>query len=441
MRVERLDALLGDPGRAVRWLDQLSNGHANSGPREQSVAGRNSDTSSNGQPAGLSSPSPHVDASDPSETNLPRIVRRDDDPKEGLKKWSPAGLDALAKSNEGLTACIFQRGGALGRLRKSLDGGPPYFEPFRRDSLRGALDRAAAWGKTQRTRKGGNKTKWVAAPLDVTRDILSLPDYDPVRFPILDIVVQSPRFLPNGSLALAPGYHAAGRIWYAPTTDLDGISISLNPTDAEVEDAKRLILDELLVDFTFVDAFSRANALSFTLLPFVRLLIDGPTPNHHFSASTEGTGKGLCVAACSFPDLGHEVYLTSQKENDAEWRKALTANFMSGQSHLVIDNLSNLASSWNRSYHPVDSGALAMAWTVRNWRDRILGKSEEVDVRVQTIFASTGNNVLFSRELERRIVSIELQSTVENPSLREGFKHHPLIAWTRRIGVRWSRRA
>jgi len=53
------------------------------------------------------------------------------------------------------------------------------------------------------------------------------------------------------------------------------------------------LLDSLLGDFPFADQASRANALALLLLPFVRPLIDGPTPLHLIEAAKPGTGKGL----------------------------------------------------------------------------------------------------------------------------------------------------
>ena len=115
-------------------------------------------------------------------------------------------------------------------------------------------------------------------------------------------------------------------------------------------------------DFPFANAASRANALAVMLLPFVRLMIDGPTPPHHFTASTEGTGKGLCASACSYPYLGRELDINVQKESEAEWRKALTSFFMSGGSHYFIDNMYN-PPGWDDVPRDVDSGGLAAAWT------------------------------------------------------------------------------
>jgi hypothetical protein len=61
--------------------------------------------------------------------------------------------------------------------------------------------------------------------------------------------------------------------------------------------------------------------------------------------------------------------------------------------------------------------------------DRKLGGNTEVRVTVRTVFCSTGNNVEWSRELQRRIIPISLLTPCEDPSSRSGFKHDPLFDW------------
>src|SRR5262249_58668616 len=137
------------------------------------------------------------------------------------------------------------------------------------------------------------------------------------------------------------------------------------PAPEQVQAALAVLLGEFLVDFPFANPASKANALALMLLPFVREMIDGPTPNHHIGASTEGTGKGLCAAACAFPALGREIELNPQKENEAEWRKALTSAFMAGGEHFFIDNI---------TLCPIDSGTLAPARAGRVLGGPVLGR-------------------------------------------------------------------
>ncbi len=90
-------------------------------------------------------------------------------------------------------------------------------------------------------------------------------------------------------------YHRQAKLYFSPSADLRGMEVPEKPTRADVEEeALSLIFGDLLVDFPFRNQASRANALAVMLLPFVRLMISGPTLDHHFTASTEGTTARPC---------------------------------------------------------------------------------------------------------------------------------------------------
>ena len=218
---------------------------------------------------------------------------------------------------------IFQRGGSLCRIVRPSPGLAPSIMPLGLDALHGQLDRAASWARPRaRIMAIGSDTvphrskSWGRG---VPRGVRS--------FAVPDRRVRGRE---SAILAGRKAGHEArvrpeGRFWYAPTADLAGLEVPVEPSDAEVESARSLLVNDLLADFPFANHSSRATLL-LTLLPFVRLMIDGATPNHHVGASTAGTGKGLCAHA-SLPSLGREIELTPQKESDAEYRKALTSLF------------------------------------------------------------------------------------------------------------------
>lgn len=365
---------------------------------------------------------PHEPAGDDNQRD--EIICGSESPSEGLKTWTPAAMKALGNAN--IPPRLFQRGGKMTRIKPAEDDFPPTIESLSLDALRGEMDRSAAWGTEYFDKKGNARIRYGPPRLDVVRDVAALPNWEHNLIPRLDTIVETPRFLADGTLLRTPGYHADARLYYAPSSGMDTIDVPKHPSSIDLAWAKDLILGHLLYDFTFANQASRAAAIAFMLLPFVRSLIQGPTPNHHFGASTEGTGKTLALIACSYPSLQREVNLSPQKEDEAEWRKALTSFFMSGSSHFAVDNLTNTY-AWDGELKVIDSGTLAMAWTSLYYTDRKLGGNEEARIKIQAIFGSTGNNTIFSRELTRRIVPIDLVATIENPSLRTGFKHDPLI--------------
>jgi hypothetical protein len=356
--------------------------------------------------------------------DFPVVIINTRDPMAGMKSWTPAALDALAKMNEKYPR-IYQTGGALSRVRVGDLGMPHTIEVLSENALRGVMDRSACWGIQYES-----SMEWGPPRLDIVRDVMALEFYDPTAFPRLTHVTTCPTFLPDGELITEPAYSPRGHFYYAPSADLCGLDVPEQPLADQVDDALHLILNDLLVDFVFANAASKAHAVALLLQPFLRAMIEGPTPNYHISAAVEGTGKSLLANAMSYPALGRRLELNPQKEDEAEWRKAITAALLTGGSHFYIDNLNN-PRGFDGAASEVSSGVLSALWTGDIWQDRILGVSKNVKIPIVHTFITSGNNVRFSRELERRNVNIELVATCENPSTRTGFHHDPLIDWAR----------
>jgi hypothetical protein len=361
----------------------------------------------------------------------PCIIIKTSAPGDSLGKWTDQVLDAIRRTND--PPYLFQHGGQLARLRRADAEGPYSIEPLNPDALRGILDRCAYFGEPRVNKKGKPYKKWGPPRTEIVRDFAALPGWDPKSIPFLESVVTSPFFLEDGRLIMTPGYHPEARVFYQPSPELEGLTISEKRSRSEIDLAKELIYDDLFVDFPFADDASLANALACMLVPFVRHMIEGPTPLHHFHASTEGTGKGLLAKVCAFPFLGYILQSSPQKENDAEWRKAITSALIAGPSHIFFDNM-YMPEIWSRDgdYRvPIDSAALASVLTEVEWRDRILGGNTEARTKIRCIFMSSGNNVEWSREMARRIVQITLSPLVEKPweRRREDFKHPDLLRW------------
>src|SRR5262249_7455851 len=77
----------------------------------------------------------------------------------------------------------------------------------------------------------------------------------------------------------------------------------------------------------------------------------------------------------------------------------------------------------------LDSGTLASALTQLTWEDRILGKNETVSLPIRCIWTTTANNPTMSTEIARRSVRIRLDTGLERPWLRNGFRHENLRQW------------
>jgi len=136
------------------------------------------------------------------------------------------------------------------------------------------------------------------------------------RLPILRGVVNHAVFAPDGSLQMKPGYSADTRLIYSPPEGFKLPKVSDAPTPAEIAEAKRLLREELLGDFPYTGEQSEAHAIAALLLPFVRPMIEGPTPLHLIRKSHPGTGatllaEMLCLPSCGQPSV---ISVPSQEE-------------------------------------------------------------------------------------------------------------------------------
>ncbi|MCC7203114.1 MAG: hypothetical protein IT393_10705 [Nitrospirae bacterium] len=318
-----------------------------------------------------------------------------------MRHLTAASLDAIERSNRP-NPYIFKRGAALVRLH----GGR--VELLTPAGLRGVLDRVADF-----LTKSRGEFKPVEPPLTVVKDILSLPEFD-LPLPELQGISRVPVFLPGGRLLSTSGYDVESGIYLS----LEGMK-KLN-SDIALNDAVSLLLDDLLSDFPYSDSASRAHSIAALLLPFVRYMIAGPTPNHLAEASCRGTGKGLLMDVISEIATGGPAPVMGYSRDEGEMEKRITSLLLEGQPLVLFDNISC-----------IKSANLCAALTTTSWRGRVLGKSETRTIPNFTTWLTTGNNVELSDEVVRRTISIRLDANVDRPEERRGFKHPDLIGWVR----------
>ena len=263
-----------------------------------------------------------------------------------------------------------------------------------------------------------DKDRPVPPPLELVKDVLATPN---MPLPILHSIVETPVFAADGSLPCTPGYHRATRAYYMPPDGLQLPMVPDAPTADDVARARALILDDLLVDFPFVDQAERAAAVGLLILPFVRRLIAGPTPLHLIEKPAPGTGGSLLAEVITYVATGRTAAVMTEARGEEEWRKRITSTLMDGRAVVLIDNLRNR----------LDSAALSAAITAPIWQDRVLGVSQNVRLPVECTWIATGNNPSLSTEMMRRTVRIRMDARIDHPWLRktELFKHPNLMEW------------
>lgn len=330
---------------------------------------------------------------------------------QDLARVSSQAWNALTLANN--PPRLFRFGGVPVRVEGNDDDAVPVAQTLTEDRLSHELARSADWYKA--TQRGDQKP--ASPPTRMIKDMLAAPSYP---LPALVSIVQTPVFAPDGSLQLKPGYHEAAKSFYAPAPGFRAHTVSNKPNQEEINRAKRLIVDDLLGEFPFISEAERANTVALFLDPYVRNLIDGPTPLRLIEAPTPGSGKGLLADVVLRPAVGGRINIMPAANDDDEWRKRVTAQLSQLPAAILIDNLTTA----------LDSGALASALTTTWWNDRRLGAHEMIRVPIRCVWLATANNPTMSTELARRTVRIRLDPKVDRPWQRTGFRHEDLRSWT-----------
>lgn len=287
--------------------------------------------------------------------------------------------DAVLAQND--PPMYFRHAGSIAEIDQDEHG--PRIVHLTLARLRGRLDRLAEW-----VRLTDEGPKPARPPKDVVEDMEALPQ----PLPHLRGISGTPTFGADGGIMTEAGYQLGTRLYYAPV----GEPVPVVPDVPDATDLKRarnILGQEWLADFPFVDDASRAHAIAIPVTAVVRELIDGPTPLFVIDAPTAGTGKGLLAAGVGLIVSGSPPAVMTEERDDEELRKRVTAILRAGRPLAVFDNVRRR----------LGSGVLAALLTATTWSDRLLGKSETIDLLNRTIWLATGNNLQLNDEVARRL--------------------------------------
>jgi len=308
---------------------------------------------------------------------------------------------------------LFLRSGQLVRIRED-DGNPIHIEIMNKDTVNVFLFENADW-----ILETEDYIKPAKPPREITNALVSDPH---PGLPQLENVMSTPFVGQDGKLITTNGYHESNRAWLQLSHDLAGIIVPKNPSPAQVSEARSLIAEDLLIDFPFVTQADRANAVASFLLPFVRQMVDGPTPLHLIDAPTPGSGKGLLANLISIIATGEGMVIQTLPYQEEELRKRVSSELLKGRPLIGFDNA--------ETRRRLDSGTLAAVLTANIWSDRMLGQNKDITVRNRSMWLLTGNNLQTSSEIADRVMWIRIDPMMERPRDRKGFKHDPLEGWT-----------
>lgn len=318
---------------------------------------------------------------------------------------------------------IYQRGGMLVRVLRDADPhdgilrcyGSATINSLPQANLRERMTRCAKFTKYMRqdgeiVEIKAHPTPWLVSAVDARGEWPGVPR--------LMGVSDAPVLRADGSVWQTPGYDPITGVLYEPSGEFPPI-----PDTPTLDDARSslAVLLEMVSDFQFETADHRAAWLAGLLTPLARFAFGGPTPLFLIDANVRGAGKGLLAQTIGWIVLGREMPVSSYAHESEEMRKKITSIAIAGDRMVLLDNLEG----------NFGNDALDRALTSTRWKDRILGKSEMVDLPLIPAWYGTGNNVAVAADTARRIIHVRLDVLDEHPENRTNFKHPDLIAWVR----------
>jgi DNA primase len=319
-----------------------------------------------------------------------------DEAKEALHNWNDPPT-------------LFQRGTELAQIATD-DQGRPIIRELPESVLDDRLDRAADFYRNTKN-QGATRADLPKRYVQRIQDTVALPP--------LDGIVEVPVLREDGSVLDDPGYDEGSRLYYRPDEDLDIPGVPQAPTKEEIQRAKEKIWTPLQ-DFPFVDQASKANALGLMLTPIIRPHLGGQNvPLAIVDATVQGTGKTLFVNVVSLTATGRTAGTMNAPESDEEWRKQITAQLLQGASMIVVDNV--------RGH--LRSAPLEQALTTSLWQDRVLGKSQQVELPQRATWVATGNNVQPKGDMKRRVYPVRMDAEMERPWTGRDFEIDNLRKW------------
>ncbi len=297
---------------------------------------------------------------------------------------------------------------AVAKTKSALPLKPLFIEELPASNLRERVTKYVALMKIEGfSLKPAHPPSWLISGLEGRGDWKHLRE--------LVGVSSVPTLRRDGTICQVTGYDAQTKVQHR--LDHEFPSIPEHPSADEVARAVATLLD-VVGDFHFERPTHRSAFLAAMLTPIARFAFDGPSPMFVVDANVRGAGKGLLCDVISLIATGQHIPVQAYASDQEELRKRITAIALSGDRLVMFDNLDG----------PLGNGVLDAALTTTKWTDRILGKSQRVQLPLLVTWFATGNNVQLGADTARRVVHIRMDVLHERPEDRDDFKYPDLRA-------------
>lgn len=217
----------------------------------------------------------------------------------------------------------------------------------------------------------------------------------------------------DGRVIDQPGYDAETGLFLA-SSEIAGYDRPLaNPTRADAEASKQILLD-LVRQFALVGDEDRCATLAGMITGLLRRILPA-APLVAITAPTPGTGKTLIAETFAIIATGRRASVLSLGHDDAEAEKRLAGVLLAGDACIVLDNIER----------PLKGDLLCQVATQQFVRLRPLGASGMLSIPTHALMIATGNNLSIVGDLKRRVALIRMDAGMERPEQRT-FKHDHL---------------
>lgn len=270
---------------------------------------------------------------------------------------------------------------------------------------------------TSKDKKGELVKQYIDPPLNVVKQILALGSGRKLK--ALKAVITAPIITQDDYIVSRPGYDARTQLYLTTNESIPEITPTVDQ-DQAMEALEQLM--KVFRGFPFVSALDRSVCLAAALTAVVRPILE-TSPAFAIDAPKQGTGKTYLAMCVGYLCAGFHVGpMPSLEKNEEEIRKRLFSNLIRGVRVIIWDNVMGI----------FNSSALASFLTAPVYTDRILGKSETIEVPNKALFLITGNNLQIAGELPRRVLTCRLDANCENPTIRSfDFNPHAYIVQNR----------
>jgi hypothetical protein len=259
------------------------------------------------------------------------------------------------------------------------------------------------------------KLKFVNPKLKWIKQILSLKSLRKLK--PLKGVITAPIINLQGGLISKHGYDSNSGLYF--DTSLTGgyaFNIKSKPTDKELADALNALMKPF-EEFSFCTVLDESVLLAAILTAIMRPVL-GTCPGFAFDAPTPGEGKTYLAQTIAYLILAKPSDMQLMAEDDSrgdeELRKRLLGILKSNKPCFILDNIKKT----------VDSKSLSSLTSSEYYSDRVLNESSSKTNEVKTLILLTGNNLNFSKDLDRRFAKCRLDSKTERLQSRV-FKGDP----------------